>query len=268
MPEMFRLGPLALPVPVLILLLAFLLASWAGRRLSRGHGEDFDGIALWVLVQAMIAARLAFVAVHFDSYRDAIWTVLDIRDGGWYPLAGLITVAVAAALAARRRVLLRRPLLVATLLGSGIWLLGQVGLAAGRLGDQPLPALPVATINGDPITLDRFKGQPVVINLWATWCPPCRREMPVLERAQHDHPGIRFILLNQGEDGGVVRQYLTRESLRFEHVWLDAQRSLARHFGLGALPTTLFFDREGRLSAVRTGELSSATLAQRLRALH
>src|SRR3546814_14561413 len=66
-----------------------------------------------------------------------------------------------------------------------------------------------------------FRSRPMVLNLWATWCPPCRREMPVLEQAQGRYPGVVFVLVNQGEDRGTIHRYLDRAGLDLDHVLLD-----------------------------------------------
>ena len=69
-------------------------------------------------------------------------------------------------------------MLRALAVGSGFWLVGSIGLAVLPGKGQPLPEIELATAEGTRVKLSDFKGRPTVVNLWATWCPPCAREMP------------------------------------------------------------------------------------------
>ena len=141
---------------------------------------------------------------------------------------------------------------------------GMVAMALSAATQQPLPALVLAGLQGQPVALQQFAGKPVVLNLWATWCPPCRREMPVLAAAQQRHPDVHFVFANQGESAQKVQAFLAGDRLALDNVLLDAHGEVARHFGHRALPTTLFFDARGMLADVRIGEVSHATLTERL----
>ena len=112
-------------------------------------------------------------------------------------------------------------------------------------------------------------GQPLVVNLWASWCPPCRREMPVLAAAQQRTSGVRFVFANQGEDAAAVLRYLaaSNKELQLSNVVFDPTAALGRAVGSKALPTTLFYDATGRLVDTHLGELSAASLASKLQPL-
>ena len=104
----------------------------------------------------------------------------------------------------------------------------------------------------------------MVVNLWATLCPPCVLEMPVLLQAQMNHPEVNFVFINQGESAQRVQTWLGTRQLPLRNVLLDANQQALPAFKQKGLPTTLFFDAQGQLVDTRTGELSTATLAQRL----
>src|SRR5690606_8358689 len=98
----------------------------------------------------------------------------------------------------------------------------------------------------------------------ATWCPPCRREMPVLAAAQQRETGVDFIFINQGESAHTVTDYLATEQLQLRNVLLDNPMRLSQAMGVQGMPTTLFFDATGNLVHTHMGELSTATLRRGL----
>ena len=118
--------------------------------------------------------------------------------------------------------------------------------------------------DGAPVSLHALGGQPMVVNLWATWCPPCRREMPTLQQAQQDNPAVTFVFANQGEAAETITAYLQQQPLQLDNVLVDSFSALSEAVGSRGLPTTLFFDAEGRLLDSHVGELSAASLAARM----
>ena len=125
----------------------------------------------------------------------------------------------------------------------------------------------VVDMYGQKIRFADLRGKVVVVNLWATWCPPCRREMPVLDAARRREPGIRFVFVNQGEGAGEVARFLAGQRFDTRDVLLDGGGRLGALVGSRALPTTLFYGADGRLLGTHLGELSDASLAQALEAL-
>lgn len=124
-----------------------------------------------------------------------------------------------------------------------------------------LPSAKVHNMQGQEIDLTDYKGQPVVINFWASWCPPCRREMPVLASAQQKYADdVVFIFLNQGESKATVRQFINSEQLALQNMFLDPASRVSRESGSAGLPTTLFYDAQGGLVESHMGELSQASL--------
>lgn len=264
MTQTIALGPLALPAGFLVAVLAILAARFIGMRVAAGSAVEVERQLLRAVVLAVIAARIAFVLQYLDAYLATPWRAIDIRDGGWNWVAGLAAGAVFLGAVALRRLSLRRPLLAATVAGVSLWTCGALALLATQRGEARLPSLELRTPEGAAVELASYAGKPTVVNLWATWCPPCQREMPVLQQAQAARPDIHFVFLNQGEDAARVQRYLAASGLPLRNVLLDARGEAGAALGHRALPTTLFFDAKGRLVDTRVGELSQASLQQRL----
>lgn len=259
------LGPLVLPWG-LGAVLASLLVAWAlGRWLGRRQGAD-PGDALWGAFWAgALLARIAFIVEYRSAYLAEPLSMLDIRDGGWNPVAGLLGAWLYALVRARRRAPQAWPALRSALMaGTAVFVAGLGALSALPDTDRHLPALTVRSLQGAEVDLRTFQGKPTVINLWATWCPPCVREMPVLAAAQRQSPDVNVVFLNQGEAADQVRAWLRSRGLGLDNALIDETRAAGAVFEQKAFPTTLFFDADGRLVGTRIGELSAATLQERL----
>lgn len=275
----FSLGPLALPVvPFLLLASLWLAGSLAARQARRALAtpplESQAGLpaiaenAVWVAgLLGLLAARLAYVALHHSAYAAAPVSLLDIRDGGWWAPAGWLVGAAWLLRCAWHRPELRRAWArAAVVMGAlALLLLAQQGLQnASRMPQVPLRTLESAS----PSTLAFVAGgKPVVVNLWATWCAPCRAEMPLLATAQQRESDIGFIFVNQGESAQTVQRYLQRENLPLRQVLLDAAQALGPAVGSPGLPTTLFYDAQGRQVHAHFGVLNAAALQSRLELL-
>ena len=263
--QTLNLGPLVLPWAMVFAAAAWLASTTVHERAARRVGLP-AGPHGWALALAtLLAARLAFVLQYWREYADAPWSVLDIRDGGWAPWWGLLAAAVYVLALWLRRSRWRRPVALGAGAGAGLWLVGTLALQLAQPAvPAQLPAWQGVALDARTVHLPALQGQPVVVNLWANWCPPCRREMPVLLRASAAHPEVRFLWINQGEAPETVVRFTSAQQLPPADVVLDQSSQLGSLLGQRALPTTLFFDASGRLAAVRSGELSAATLAQHL----
>lgn len=263
-----QLGPLALPLPPLVLAAAAAIGLAVGKRLGRSVGVDAEPALLRMFLLGLLAARLGFVWEWRSVYFHEPWSILDIRDGGWEAVAGFVVACLYGLVLLQRQPVLRKPIVAATLALLVSWTAGEVALATLTVGSrQPMPALSLPTLDGGSVALADFAGKPTVVNLWATWCPPCRREMPLLQQAQAAHPELNFVFVNQGETREAVMRYLQGQGIALHNVLLDAQRATGAAFNEQALPTTLFFDAQGLLVSTRVGALSQATLAQRIEAM-
>ena len=262
-----QIGPLAFSFSLLLVLGSAAAALFVGWRLGRSSAAEVESLLWQTLIVGFIAARLAFVAQYRDAYLASPLGIVDIRDGGWAPAAGFIGAALFAFVRQLRRPRVRMPLWSALATGAVIWGVGTLALNIGTAERQTLPPIALISIDGTRVKLDDFKGRPTVVNLWATWCPPCVREMPVLQQAQVDHPAVNFVFVNAGEPAERVHAWLQIRKLPMMNVLLDVTNQTTVHFKTPGLPTTLFFDASGTLVSVRVGEVSRATLMERLQAL-
>lgn len=290
----FSIGPFPVPVSQLTVLLAGLVALGVGRLVGQQQpaaeavaisdacastpsvqtteNPKTPGIGATLsdmLLAALLSARLVFVLTWLDSYRDAPWTLLDIRDGGFTPWAGVAAALLVALWQGAWQATLRRPLILGLVAGVLAWSAMQGGLRLMASAENTSrPTVRLTTLTGESVDLATLSaGQPLVVNLWASWCPPCRREMPVLAAAQQRETGVRFVFANQGEDAAPVLRYLAGNSLKLSNVVFDPAAALGRAVGSKALPTTLFYDATGRLVDTHLGELSAASLASKLQRL-
>jgi thiol-disulfide isomerase/thioredoxin len=215
----------------------------------------------------LVAARLAYLVWHADAYLASPWATFDLRDGGWSASAGL--VAGVAWLAWRGLVTpwLRRPLAVSGAAGVAFWWLAT--LASGLAGTHSLPPVQLVRIEDARVLslTEAARGCPVVVNLWASWCGPCRAEMPTLAAAQQREPTVAFLFVNQGESPATVQSFLQKQSFTLRDVMLDSGSSLGQAIASRGLPITLFFDAKGRQVDAHFGILNPAALESRLRQL-
>ena len=257
------LGTFAIALNHLLLIGALALATFVGWRAARRGGENPESVLFSLFLIGMLAARIGFVALYWKHYRNDLWQVIDLRDGGFLAWPGVIALLLVALYRGWRRPGLRRPLRFGVGSGLAFWLLATFSLSIYEQGTR-LPEITLRNAAGETVRLEDYKGGPLVINLWATWCPPCRREMPVLENAQQQRPDLTFLFVNQAESMQSVSTYLETQGLSLSNVLFDGSGRLGQAVGSMALPTTLFYSNEGRLLGSHLGELSEASLARAL----
>jgi peroxiredoxin len=175
----------------------------------------------------------------------------------------------------------RRSALALALIGAGLIVIG--GAAALFLA-QPSPAGPVAPsqvvplavdylapdlalsdLQGRPVSLADYGGQVVLINNWATWCPPCREEMPTLQAYYQDHQDQGFVLvaISAGDSPEAVAEFVDRYSLTFP-VWMDPRSQALEEFRTKSLPSSFLVDRRGQVVRAWAGAISRGTLEEHI----
>jgi len=114
---------------------------------------------------------------------------------------------------------------------------------------RPAPAISLADTSGHSVELSELQGKLVIVNLWATWCGPCLREMPSLERLQ-SRLGERVAVLAVSEDRGgnkSVEPFIAKLGLKSVKVYIDPKSEVGHAFGVRGLPTSFLIDREGKV---------------------
>ncbi|WDG76890.1 TlpA disulfide reductase family protein [Pseudomonas chlororaphis] len=259
----FTIGTFAIALNHLLLISALALATFVGWRVAKRGGENPESVLFGLFLLGMLAARIGFVVAYWKHYRHDLWLIIDLRDGGFLPWPGAIVLLLAALAWGWRRPALRKPLGAGVGSGLAFWLLATLSLSIFEQGTR-LPEIALRNADGDTVQLTSYQGKPLVINLWATWCPPCRREMPVLERAQQQRPDLTFLFVNQAESMQSVSTFLATQELNLNNVLFDGSGRLGQAVGSMALPTTLFYSADGRMLGSHLGELSEASLARAL----
>ncbi len=263
-----QIGPAVLDAGRLFAFLAFAALVLGARLSERRLGPDMGPWAWRVGLWALVGARLLYVLLHLGAYLQEPLSVFYVWQGGFSALgaaAAAVIVTLHAFRGQRDRLLAAGGLLA----GSALLLLALNAIPLGPdLEGRSLPELTLEVVGGERdgvrVPLRTWEGRPLIVNLWATWCPPCRREMPLLEEYAGGAGEVVFLLVDQGESRQTVRSFLEEYRIRLPNVLLDPDRRLARAFEVSGLPTTLVFDRVGRLVDARMGEVSRAWLEEQL----
>jgi peroxiredoxin len=119
---------------------------------------------------------------------------------------------------------------------------------------RPTPALQLPRLDEGSWNLASARGQPVLLNFWATWCEPCRTEMPSLEQlaARHQAQGLQVLAVNFKEGEAAMRRFIANTGLRLP-VLQDRDGAAAKAFGVRIFPSTVAIDRRGRAAFVVVG---------------
>ncbi len=154
----------------------------------------------------------------------------------------------------------------------GLAVLPRLAPGGHDLQGKPAPdvTLPIAA-NGDAgarMQLSELKGQPVILDFWASWCGPCAIQAPILERVaqRYQKKGLVVLGVNVDDPPAVARQYALQKGLSYPIV-LDEGRDASGHYGVDKLPTLVVIDREGKVAAYLTALVDEASLDEIVAAL-
>jgi peroxiredoxin len=141
----------------------------------------------------------------------------------------------------------------------------QPALAAAEpapLPGHPAPDFALDTPDGRRVSLSELRGKVVLVNVWATWCPPCRAEMPAIQTAyeQYGDQGFVVLAVNMREDAEAVRAFMAERGLTFETP-LDADGKVSAAYQARVVPSSFFVDRRGVVRTVYRGPIPASAIA-------
>lgn len=128
------------------------------------------------------------------------------------------------------------------------------------------PAFDLASTAGSNVSLASLAGRPLVINFWASYCPPCRAEMPMLQRLVAGQASVRLVLVDEGDGRDTATRFLAEVGIT-QPTLLDSDLSVGHQYGAIALPTTVFVRADGTIAGRQVGQLSESVLAAELSTL-
>jgi cytochrome oxidase Cu insertion factor (SCO1/SenC/PrrC family) len=141
------------------------------------------------------------------------------------------------------------------------------GLASpSSTGEGSAPAFTLTTLDGHQGSLDDFRGKPALINFWATWCAPCRREMPLIEQTAARHPNLEVLLVDERDDQGSASSFVKQLGIR-STVPFDGDGDVGDRYGITGLPTTVFVRSDGTIEGRYVGETNQQILSPHITAV-
>jgi peroxiredoxin len=128
---------------------------------------------------------------------------------------------------------------------------------------QPAPNFTLTSLEGQTVNLSDYAGQVVMVNMWATWCPPCKAEMPDIHQYYQAHQADGFVVLavNSQEDASTVKTFIDATGFTFP-VLVDLGGTVMNLYNVRGLPTSVIVDRDGTIKYTHTGQISPDQLEQ------
>lgn len=148
-----------------------------------------------------------------------------------------------------------------------VWMQARPSAATPQISNlpavqgNPAPNIELTTLGGQRMALDNYAGQVVLVNFWATWCPPCKAEMPGINRFYEANKakGLTVLAVNAREGEGLVRPFIQSNGFSFP-VLLDPEGQAVDRYRVNSFPTTFIVDRNGVIRYVQIGMISEAEL--------
>ncbi len=152
---------------------------------------------------------------------------------------------------------MNRILTVVVLMLTLVLLIVGCSSPSAQVGKQA-PDFQLLNLEGQPVSLSDFQGKPVLLNFWATWCGPCRQEMPLIQGIFEEYSDAELVILaiDIGETPSVVNNFIERSNFSFP-VLLDTDQDVALEYNIRAIPTTFFIDKDGIIQAIKVGAFSN-----------
>lgn len=134
---------------------------------------------------------------------------------------------------------------------------GRLAVSPAMLAGAPAASFTVQNVDGRADSLTNYRGKIVLVNLWATWCPPCREEMPALEKVYLAYRSKGFIVLgiDEGESAKVAQSFARKLGVSFP-LLVDGEQQYGRAYAAQGLPTSVLVDRSGRIIRGVDGQMS------------
>ncbi|KSU85623.1 thiol-disulfide oxidoreductase ResA [Fictibacillus enclensis] len=163
----------------------------------------------------------------------------------------------------KQRLVFRSILLVIVAVAVGYTLYNNVfndKSGSVQKGDQA-PDFELTDLQGNKVQLSDYKGKGVFLNFWGTWCKPCQREMPYMQKEYRNYKkqGVEILAVNVGESRVSVKNFADRFHLSFP-IPLDGSREVTKAYGIGPIPTTFLVDKNGKVIEITSESLSNETI--------
>jgi thiol-disulfide isomerase/thioredoxin len=161
-----------------------------------------------------------------------------------------------------------RKLIVGAVALAAVAVLLVVGLgSAGSTSRRQAPALPPQVLNGPKVTLASLRGDKVVLNFWASWCGPCKKEAPELVKLSRELPsGVKLVGVDWNDGASGARGFLARSGWTYP-VLRDANGDVGNNYRVHGMPTTFILDAKGRIAEQLTGPQTAAGILQKLNSI-
>ncbi len=163
-------------------------------------------------------------------------------------------------------ILSRKQLLIVIttlLITAGIWIVvgnfmtGTVHseVEVGAAIDKKAPDFTLNNLNGDEVSLSDYQGTKVFLNFWASWCPPCKEEMPAIQKLHKNYNNIKVVTVNSGENKDKVFDYIMENNFSFTTL-LDKNGKITTEYLIRGIPTTFVIDKDGIIVRKQRGALT------------